>query len=145
MSQQSSKSKELKIVARPVVTIDQIKNNQRALRLLHLISLLGRVSERNLLSILKELKDSGLDLGYSIVNVAGSPVSKDFREDITSLLYVGLLEASQQNRVISLTSLGREFLNNNLDNEFLERARAKIEELKPKISMLIAESDVKRR
>ncbi|MEL9929597.1 MAG: hypothetical protein QW366_03490 [Sulfolobales archaeon] len=145
MSQQSSKSKDLKIVSRPVITIDQIKNNQKALKLLHLINLLGKVSEKNLLQIIKELKESGLDLGYNIVLVAGSPVSKDLKEDLTSLLYVGLLETTQQGRILNLTSLGREFISNNPDNDFIEKAKAKIEELKPKISMLLAESEMRRR
>ncbi|MCC6030593.1 MAG: hypothetical protein GU359_07805 [Desulfurococcales archaeon] len=145
MSQQPTKSKDLKIIARPVITIDQLKNNSKALRLLHLIYVLNKISEKNLLIVLKELKELGLDLGYELVSVVGNVVSKDLKEDLTALLYLGLLETRQQNRILSLTSLGKEFLEKNLDKEFLEKVKSKIEEIKPKISILLAESEMKRR
>ncbi len=145
VSQQSTKSKDLKIVARPVITIDQIKSNTRAVKLLHLINVLGRVSEKNLPLIIKELKDNGLDLGYNIVTIAGSVVSKELREDLTTLLYTGLIETNQINRVINLTSLGKEFLSKNIDEQLSDKIRSKVEELRPKISMLLAESELRRR
>lgn len=144
MSQQQSKSKDLKIVARPVVSIEQVKSNQKAVRLLHLMYVIEKVSEKNLLTVLKELRDAGLDIGYNIVSILGSLVSKDLKEDLTTLLYLGLLETRQQNRVLSLTSLGREFIEKNMDKELIEKIRSKIEEIKPKISILLVESELRR-
>ena len=131
-------------MARPVITIDQIKSNPRAIRLLHLISVLGRISEKNLGVVIKELKDNNLDLGYNISMIAGTPVSKELREDLTALLYTGLIETDQVKRVIQLTSLGKEFLSKNTDNDLSEKIKSKIEELRPKISMLLAESELRR-
>ena len=145
MSQQSTKSKDLKIVSRPVVTIDQVKNNTRALKLLHLIHVLGKVSEKSLPMIIKELKDNNLDLGYNIVMIAGNPVSRELKEDLTTLLYTGLVETNQINRVINLTSLGKEFITKNIDEQLLEKIRSKVEELRPKISILLAETELRRR
>jgi len=145
VSQQSTKSKDLKIVSRPVVTIDQVKNNTRALKLLHLIHVLGKVSEKSLPMIIKELKDNNLDLGYNIVMIAGNPVSRELKEDLTTLLYTGLVETNQINRVINLTSLGKEFITKNIDEQLLEKIRSKVEELRPKISILLAETELRRR
>jgi len=145
VSQQSTKSKDLKIVSRPVITIDQVKSNTRAVKLLHLIHVLGKVSEKSLPVVIKELKDNGLDLGYNIVTIAGSIVSKELKEDLTTLLYTGLIETNQVNRVINLTSLGKEFLSKNTDEQLLDKIKSKVEELRPKISMLLAESELRRR
>ncbi|HWQ17925.1 MAG TPA: hypothetical protein VNL13_08870 [Sulfolobales archaeon] len=141
MSQQT-KSKELKIVTKPVIALDHLKSNKRALKTLFLISELGGVTEKALAYIIRELQSVGMDLGYSFVDIAGIPTSKDLREDIIALLYVGLLE-SGPNKKLSVTSQGKEFLTQvSIEQEFIENLKSKLPEVKNKLATLLAEADL---
>lgn len=142
MSQQPSKSKELRIVTRPVITIDDVKSNKRALKLLLLISELGGATEKAIAHVVKELQAVGLDLGYSFVEIAGTFTSKDLREDITAMLYVGLLESSPGKR-LSLTSQGKEFLGQaQVDQYFASQLKENLPKVKTKLATLLAEADL---
>ncbi len=141
MSQQT-KSKELKIVTKPVIALDHLKSNKRALKTLFIISELGGVTEKALAYIIRELQSVGIDLGYSFVEIAGIPTSKDLREDIIAMLYVGLLE-SGQNKKLSVTSQGKEFLAQvSIEQEFIENLKSKLPEVKNKLATLLAEADL---
>ncbi|MEM2202733.1 MAG: hypothetical protein QXI22_00020 [Sulfolobales archaeon] len=141
MSQQT-KSKELKIVTKPVIALDHLKSNKRALKTLFLISELGGVTEKALAYIIRELQSTGMDLGYSFVEIAGIPTSKDLREDVIAMLYVGLLE-SGQNKKLSVTSQGKEFLAQvSIEQEFIENLKSKLPEVKNKLATLLAEADL---
>jgi len=112
VSQKAEKtvSKEIKIVARPVVTLDDVSKDLRKVSLLEVVRNLGEVSERGLINSLYILKSEvGKDLGYQFQVVGSSVSSREVLEDIRVLLYLGLLEVSPS-RKLRLTSLGREFL-----------------------------------
>ena len=112
MSQKTEKtvSKEIKIVTRPVVTLDDVSRDLRKVSLLEVVRSLGEVSERGLISSLYILKSEvGKDLGYQFQVIGSSVSSREVLEDVRVLLYLGLLEVSP-NRKLRLTSLGREFL-----------------------------------
>lgn len=141
MSQQT-KSKELKIVTKPVIVLDQLRSNKRAIRTLFLISELGGATEKALAYVIKELQAAGVDLGYSFIEIAGIPTSKELREDVIAMLYVGLLE-SGQNKKLSLTSQGKEFLDQvGVEKEFVDSLRSKLPEIKTKLATLLAEADL---
>ncbi|MEM2671458.1 MAG: hypothetical protein QXI64_08370 [Sulfolobales archaeon] len=142
MMSQQTKSKELKIVTKPVIALDHLKSNKRALKTLFLISELGGVTEKALAYIIRELQSTGMDLGYSFVEIAGIPTSKDLREDVIAMLYVGLLE-SGQNKKLSVTSQGKEFLAQvSIEQEFIENLKSKLPEVKNKLATLLAEADL---
>lgn len=142
MSQQPSKSKELRIVTRPVITIDAVKSNKRAVKLLLLISELGGATEKAIAHVVKELKASGLDLGYNIVEIAGIPTSKELRDDITAMLYVGLLESSPGKK-LSLTSQGKELMGQiQVDQAFASMLKEKLPEVKTRLATVLAEADL---
>lgn len=141
MSQQT-KSKELKIVTKPVIVLDQLRSNRRAIKTLFLVSELGGVTEKALAYVIKELQSAGVDLGYKFIEIAGIPTSKELREDVIAMLYVGLLE-SGQNKKLSITSQGKEFIEQvGVEQEFIENLRSKLPEVKTKLATLIAEADL---
>ncbi len=139
---QQTKSKELKITTKPVITLDHIKSNERAIKLLYIISKFGEITEKALIHLIKDLKEEGIDLKYNIVEIAGAPTSKELREELTALLYVGLVESIAPSKKINLTTQGREFLEKiSIDSEFKSKVDPIIEKLKPKLSSMVAEAD----
>lgn len=144
MSQQT-KSKELKIVTKPVIALESVKNNKRAMKVLYLISELGSVTEKGLSYVIKELSSAGVDLGYRFLEIAGIPTSKELREDIISMLYVGLLESSQGKK-LSVTSQGKEVLSQiQLEQEYIDALKSKLPEIKTKLATILAEADLESR
>jgi len=112
LSQKAEKtvSKELKIVTRPVVTVDEVLKDSRKVGVLSVVSRLGEVSERGLVNALYILKtEKGKDLGYQFQVVGKAVNSRDLLEDVRILLYLGLLEVTER-RKLRLTSLGKELL-----------------------------------
>ncbi|MDT7895680.1 MAG: hypothetical protein ACO2O0_09945 [Desulfurococcales archaeon] len=144
MSQQT-KSKELKIVTKPVIALESVKNNKRAMKVLYLISELGSVTEKGLSYVIKELSSAGVDLGYRFLEIAGIPTSKELREDIISMLYVGLLESSQGKK-LSVTSQGKEVLSQiQLEQGYIDALKSKLPEIKTKLATILAEADLESR
>lgn len=146
-SQQQKQSKELKIVTRPVVTIDSIKGDATKLKLLHIIKHLSSVSEKALTYLVHLLQsEAKIQLKYSFINVGGVPCSKQLRDDINVLLYLGLVETDAVSRKLKLTSNGVEFLEKHgLSGEELKTLLASVDELKNKISSIDAEADLSAR
>lgn len=146
-SQQQKQSKELKIVTRPVVTIDSIKGDATKLKLLHIIKHLSSVSEKALTYLVHLLQsEAKIQLKYSFINVGGVPCSKQLRDDINVLLYLGLVETDAVSRKLKVTSNGAEFLEKHgLSGEELKTLLASVDELKNKISSIDAEADLSAR
>jgi hypothetical protein len=142
---QQTKSKELKIVTKPVIALESVKNNKRAMKVLYLISELGSITEKGLSYVIKELSSAGVDLGYRFLEIAGIPTSKELREDIISMLYVGLLESSQGKK-LSVTSQGKEVLSQiQLEQGYIDALKSKLPEIKTKLATILAEADLESR
>ncbi len=147
MSQQQKQSKELKIVTRPVVTVDNVKGDTNKLKLLHIIKHLGSVSEKALTYLIHLLQDEAkIQLRYNYINVGGMPCSKQLRDDINMLLYLGLVETDAVSRRLKLTSSGVEFLGMyGLSEDELKMLLSSVDELKGKISSIDVEADLSAR
>jgi hypothetical protein len=107
-----TKSKELKLVTKQVVTSDSVKEDKRKLQLLYLISNFDGISEKALLYAISELKNKGLDLGYNIVTLGNNVTSPQVKDDLTAMLYLGLLE-NDQAKMLKVSSNGKDFLESN--------------------------------
>ncbi|MCG2870754.1 MAG: hypothetical protein L7H12_04470 [Sulfolobales archaeon] len=147
MSQPGSqtKSKELKLVTKQVVTSDSVKEDKRKLQLLYLISNFDGISEKALLYAISELKNKGLDLGYTIVTLGNNVTSPQVKDDLTALLYLGLLE-NDQAKMLKVSSNGKDFLESNpVDEAFKNQLTSLIQELKEKIKAIDEEQRLRSR
>lgn len=131
----STTSKELRIIARPVATLDAVKKDPDKLKLLTIINHLQVISERSLNSLVYALdKEKNVKFKYSFVLVDQIPSSKELSEDVRLLLYLGLVETEPVLRKLRLTSSGKEFLEQNkLDENTLNELLKAVDELKEKI------------
>lgn len=145
MSSQQKPSKELKIVTRPVVTLDSIRANDRLKRLICILNAYGEITERGLQHLIYELQKSGYDLGYQFLTIKNMVSSKSLREDLVELLYVGVLESDPRNKKFKLTSQGQEFLNEilpSIPGEEVEKIKGLVEEVRAKITTIDAEAEL---
>ncbi len=146
MSTPSGKSKELKIITRQVVTLDDVKRNKKAIILLHIIKHLGNVSEKGLTHLVYEMKEKGLDIGYQFVKIGKVVGSNELHQDVMDLLYLNLIEKVPGRNKLRLTADGEEFLEKvKLPEEELKRILELVDELKPTISSIEAEVEMRRR
>ncbi|MEO3993250.1 MAG: hypothetical protein QN229_02925 [Desulfurococcaceae archaeon TW002] len=131
----STTSKELRIIARPVATLEAVKKDPDKLKLLTIINHLQVISEKGLNSLVHALiKEKNIKFKYSLVLVDQIPSSKELSEDIRLLLYLGLIETEPVLRKLKLTSSGKEFLEQNkLDENTLNELLKAVDELKEKI------------
>lgn len=141
-----SKTKELKIITRHVVTIDDVAKDPRKLKLLYLVDTLGEISEKALQYLVYWLKtEKQLDLGYEFLVIGNVPSSKELKMDIVALLYVGALETNPRNKKLRVTSVGKELLEKtvteNLKPEF-DRVVAAAKELEAKVKSIDAEVEL---
>jgi len=140
-----TKSKELKLVTKQVVTSDSVKEDKRKLQLLYLISNFDGISEKALLYAISELKNKGLDLGYNIVTLGNNVTSPQVKDDLTALLYLGLLE-NDQAKMLKVSSNGKDFLESNpVDEAFKNQLTTLIQELKEKIKAIDEEQRLRSR
>jgi hypothetical protein len=140
-----TKSKELKLVTKQVVTSDSVKEDKRKLQLLYLISNFDGISEKALLYAISELKNKGLDLGYNIVTLGNNVTSPQVKDDLTALLYLGLLE-NDQAKMLKVSSNGKDFLEGNpVDEAFKNQLTSLIQELKEKIKAIDEEQRLRSR
>jgi len=144
VSQPQQKTKELKITTRHVVTVDNVANDPRKLKLLHIIKHLGSVSEKALTHLVYWLQsENGISLGYNFISISGIPSSTQLREDINILLYLGLIEADTLSRKLKLTSNGLEFIDRHgLSQEVITPLLKAVDDLKSKVIPLDAEIDL---
>ncbi len=140
-----SKSKELKIITRHVITIDDIKKDPRKVKLLYIISVTSGISEKALQYLLYYMKEEGYDLGYKFVMLGTVPSSKEILNDTLALRYVGLLETNPRRKLV-VTSLGKEFLEKEgskyISDDEKDQIRKIVEELRVKIAPIDAEVEL---
>jgi len=140
----STKSKELKIITRHVITIDDIKRDPRKIKLLYLIDQYGGISEKALQYLVYYMKESGYDMGYKFIMLGTTPSSKELHNDLVALLYVGLVETSPRRKIVS-TSLGKEFLEkikDSIPSEDTEAIKKLIDELRTKVTPIDMEVEL---
>lgn len=139
----SGKSKELKIVTRHVITLDQVKGDKAKLMLLHAIKAYGEITEKALQHLVHELQQSGVEMGYEFIMIGNTPSSKRLREDVVALLYVGLLETNPKNKKLRLTPMAEsEFLSQVRLPEEVEKVSEAVEQVRAKISAIDAEVEL---
>ncbi|AEB95948.1 MAG: hypothetical protein QXR57_00355 [Metallosphaera sp.] len=144
---QPGKSKELKATSKQVISPSILKEDKRKLQLLYIIKTVGGITERGLITLLYEGSQKGLNLGHQFTTLGNNLISQTVKEDITSLLYLGYIESDQTKR-LKLTNDGEEAFNNNkqlLDESFINAANAIITELKPMITSIDQEYNLKLR
>ncbi|MEM4486235.1 MAG: hypothetical protein QW116_03200 [Zestosphaera sp.] len=131
----TSTSKELRIVARPVATLDAVRKDPDKLKLLNIIGRLGAISERGLTNLVYLLiNEKKMGLKYTFIMVDQIPNSKELSEDVRLLLYLGLVETEPTLRRLRLTSSGREFMEQNkLDENALNELFNAVDELKERV------------
>ncbi len=144
MSQPGKGGKELKIVTRHPITVDDVRRDERKVRLLHIIRLYGEITEKALQHLVYELGQKGFDTGYEFSMIGGVPSSRSLRDSLIALLYTGLLETNPRNKKLRLTSTAlEEFLPTaKMPEEDLEKLKELIEDLRPKISAIDAEVEL---
>lgn len=143
---QEKKGKEFKLETKQVVTLEQLLSVDRILKLLFLLEKYGEISEKACYHFVHELKERGLDVGYTFFKIGDSVSSKQLREDITGLLYLELLETKGRAKKLVLTTKGREELNRRLSMlpaEFKEKAEKLVEDVRAIIASIDAESEYK--
>jgi len=140
----STKSKELKIITRYVVTLKDVEKDPRKIKLLHIIKSYGEISEKALQYLVYHLaKDKGIDLGYKFLVIGNVPSSKELKEDMVALLYVGLIETNPKNKKLRITGLGKELLEKvSIPKEEADRIASAIEELRSRIQSIDAEVEM---
>ncbi len=139
--------RELVIIARPAVTLEQVKSDPRKRNLLLVLQALEKMKgiyERSLAHLLYWLKtEKGIDLGYDFYLVGDTPTSKQLREDVVALLYVGLAETDPVTKKLRITNDGKEFLKTvGFDEELYRKLEEAIEELKPKLTTIEAQIEL---
>ncbi len=145
MSKPAGKTKELKIISRPVITIEDIKKDPRKLKLLYVINESGGLSEKALKYLIYYMKEAGYDLGYSFVMLGQTPSSRELHNDLVALLYVGLTETNPRKKIV-LTSQGKEFLEKHvlpiISDEEKDKIKKLVEELRVKVTPIDTEVEL---
>jgi len=140
------KGKEIKFETRHVITRDQVLKNERLMKTLLTINLYGDISEKALHTLVHDLKEAGIDLGYSFLKIGNVITSKQLKDDVISLLYVDFIESVGRAKKFRVTGMGKEALEQfSIDKEFLDKLKKKIEELRPKIAAIDAEVELSHR
>jgi len=141
-----TKSKDVKMVNRQVITPDALKEDKKKVLLLYFLKTVGGVSEKALVAALNDLKQKGLDLGYQF-NVLGNNVySPVLKEDLTTLLYLGFIETDPQSKKLKLTNNGLEFLDSQqIEEDFKNNLTQKINDIKSKITAIDEENRLRSR
>ncbi|MET1159954.1 MAG: hypothetical protein ABWW65_03245 [Thermoprotei archaeon] len=140
----STKSKEIKIITKHVVTLQDIEKDLRKIKLLYIMSEFGEISEKALQYLLYEMKNKGYDLGYNFTVVGRVPTSKELFNDLIALKYTGLVETNAIRKLV-ISSLGREFLekhSSKISDEEKNNIKNLIEELRVKVKPIDVEVEM---
>ncbi|NON62696.1 hypothetical protein [Acidianus sp. RZ1] len=143
---QTTKSKELKTITKQVISPGVINEDKRKLKLLYIINIFGGVTERALISFLYEASQKGLNMDYTFNVIGNNIFSPSVKEDITSLLYLGLIESEPITKKLKVSANGMEILEanqNNIEEEFKKQLNQVLEELKAKITAIDEEQSLK--
>lgn len=141
----STKSKEIKIITRQVITLKDIEKDPRKIKLLYIMSVFGDISEKALEYLIYEMKQKGYDLGYNFILVGKVPTSKELFNDVLALKYTGLVETTSTRKLV-VSSLGKEFLekhSNVIGEKEKEEIKKLIDELRVKIRPIDVEVEVR--
>ena len=140
------KGKELKIIERKVITLDDVKKSKRMIIVLHIIKHLGEVSEKGLTKLIYEMKEKGVDIGYPVVKIGKVVGSKDLHQDLLDLMYLDLIEKVPNKNKLRITYNGDEFLQKHgLPDSEIKPILELVDQLKPTIEAIEAEVEMKRR
>lgn len=141
-----TKSKDVKLVTKQVITPDVLKEDKRKVKLLYIIKVLGGASEKALVTALNEMKEKGLDLGYQFNIIGGNIFSPMVKEDITSLLYLGYVENDPVSKKLKVTNNGLEFLDTQtVEEDFKNNLNQLINDVKLKVQAIDEENRLKNR
>lgn len=141
----SGKTKEIKIVTKQIITLDDILNDPRKIKLLYIISEFGGLSEKALQHLIYEMKLKEYDLKYDFTLVGKIPSSKELLNDLLALKYTDLVETTSSKK-ITISSRGKEFLEkygDKISSEEKENIKKLVEELRVKIKPLDLEVEMK--
>ncbi len=143
----SEKGKEIRIVAKPVVTVNDVVKNPRAIKLLYIVSLASSgISEKALANLVYLIdKEKGKLFGYNYTLIGDTPTSKELLNDLTSLKYTGLVELSLKNKKLYITSSGKEVLEKTIESikSDVEELRKAYEEIWPRVAPIDVEAGLK--
>jgi hypothetical protein len=138
------KSKDLKIVSKQVISPNVIKEDKRKLQLLYILKQVNKLTEKSIILLLYELKQKGIDLGYQFNVIGNNVFSSMIKEDLTSLLYLGLIENDPISKKISVSNNGIEVLEKNpIDEEYKNKILQALNEIKTKILAIDEEYNLK--
>ena len=140
------KGKEIKFETRHVITPEQVTKNERLMKLLYIVNTYGDISEKALHYMIYELKEIGIDLGYQFFKIGNVITSKQLKDDIVALLYVDFVETVGRAKKFRVTGMGKEALEKaSFSEEFIEKVKKKVEEIRPKIATIDAEVELSQR
>ncbi|MEM0015955.1 MAG: hypothetical protein QW550_03845 [Saccharolobus sp.] len=138
------KSKDLKIVSKQVISPNVINEDKRKLQLLYILKQVNKLTEKSIILLLYELKQKGIDLGYQFNVIGNNVFSSMIKEDLTSLLYLGLIENDPISKKISVSNNGIEVLEKNpIDEEYKNKLLQALNEIKTKILAIDEEYNLK--
>ncbi|MGC8752322.1 MAG: hypothetical protein ACP5I2_00875 [Fervidicoccaceae archaeon] len=142
-SGQEKKGKEVKFETKQLITREQVMQNQRLMKLLKIIDLVGEITEKGLNFLMYKLNERGISWGYKFFAVGNAVVSKSLKDDVISLLYVEFLETVGRSKKLRPTSMGKEALSMvQFQEPEIEEIKKAIEELKGELIMIEAESEL---
>ncbi|MGC9114419.1 MAG: hypothetical protein ACP5HH_00185 [Fervidicoccaceae archaeon] len=142
-SGQEKKGKEVKFETKQLITREQVMQNQRLMKLLKIIDLVGEITEKGLNFLMYKLNERGISWGYKFFAVGNAVVSKSLKDDVISLLYVEFLETVGRSKKLRPTSMGKEALSMvQFQETEIEEIKKAIEELKGELIMIEAESEL---
>ncbi len=122
------------MVSKQVISTNIINEDKRKLQLLYIIRQIGKLTEKSIIMLLYELKQKGIDLGYQFNVIGNNVFSLMAKEDLTSLLYLGLVENDPVTKKISISNNGIEILDKTqIDDDFKNKLAQALNEIKTKI------------
>ncbi|ACP36086.1 conserved hypothetical protein [Sulfolobus islandicus L.S.2.15] len=128
------KSKDVKMVSKQVISTNIINEDKRKLQLLYIIRQIGKLTEKSIIMLLYELKQKGVDLGYQFNVIGNNVFSLMAKEDLTSLLYLGLIENDPVSKKIGISNNGIEILDKtHIEEDFKNKVAQALNEIKTKI------------
>ncbi|ACP46306.1 conserved hypothetical protein [Sulfolobus islandicus Y.G.57.14] len=128
------KSKDVKMVSKQVISTNIINEDKRKLQLLYIIRQIGKLTEKSIIMLLYELKQKGVDIGYQFNVIGNNVFSLMAKEDLTSLLYLGLIENDPVSKKIGISNNGIEILDKTqIEEDFKNKVAQALNEIKTKI------------
>ncbi|AGJ63230.1 Hypothetical Protein SiL_1784 [Sulfolobus islandicus LAL14/1] len=122
------------MVSKQVISTNIINEDKRKLQLLYIIRQIGKLTEKSIIMLLYELKQKGVDLGYQFNVIGNNVFSLMAKEDLTSLLYLGLIENDPVSKKIGISNNGIEILDKTqIEEDFKNKVAQALNEIKTKI------------